>query len=83
MAEYYINFDRELGLNANTKLLDVMNNVKQDDELIITMDSNDAAQSRFLTETLENNGFEFLPKGSHSGERYTIIAHLKKDKNHK
>ncbi|RKD33755.1 hypothetical protein [Thermohalobacter berrensis] len=80
MADYYINLDEELGLNAVTKVLEAMSEVKEDDTLIISMDSDDAAQSRHLAELLENNGFEYLPKGSHSGEKYTLIAHLQNRK---
>ncbi|KPU26526.1 hypothetical protein TR13x_09610 [Caloranaerobacter sp. TR13] len=78
MADYYINFDRELGLNSITKLLNTIGEINENDELIVTMDSNDAMQSRFIREALENNGFEVLPKGDHTGKKYKLIAHRKK-----
>lgn len=78
MTDYSINFGEELGLNANTVLKDVMKNIGKDDELIITMDRNAADNSTLLFDTLKNNGFEVLPKGGHSDDKYHIVAHRKK-----
>ncbi|WZL72674.1 hypothetical protein QBE52_16655 [Clostridiaceae bacterium 35-E11] len=81
MTDHYINFDKELGMNANTKLIDVIKQVGYDDELIITMEGNDAAQSDYLFDILRNHGFDVLPKGGHKENTYHIIAHRKKKAN--
>ncbi|QEK11128.1 hypothetical protein FQB35_01425 [Crassaminicella thermophila] len=78
MIDHYINYDKELGMNANTKLIDLLKDVGDDEELIITMEGNDAAQSDYLFDILKKNGFEVLPKGGHDDNKYHIIAHRKR-----
>ncbi|QZY54668.1 hypothetical protein [Crassaminicella profunda] len=79
MTDHYVNYDKELGMNANTQLIDVLKEVGEEDELIITMDANDATQADYLFDILRNNGFDVLPKGGHDDDKYHIIAHRKKN----
>ncbi|KGG80121.1 hypothetical protein Y919_08105 [Caloranaerobacter azorensis H53214] len=78
MVDYYINFDRGSDLKGITKILDTIKKIEENDELVITMDNSDAFKSGFIRETLENKGFEILPKGDHMGEKYKLIVHKKK-----
>lgn len=78
MTNIFINFSEELGLNANTKLRDVLKEVGDDDELIITMDRSASDNSSLLFDLLKDNGFDVLPKGGHDDDKYHIIAHRKK-----
>lgn len=78
MSERFINFKEELGMNANVKLRDVLQEVDFGDELIITMDRNAADHSDALFDMLKENGFEVLPKGGHDDDKYHIIAQKKK-----
>lgn len=78
MSERFINFKEELGMNANVKLRDVLQEVDYGDELIITMDRNAADHSDALFDMLKENGFEVLPKGGHDDDKYHIIAQKKK-----
>ncbi|EOD00645.1 hypothetical protein [Caldisalinibacter kiritimatiensis] len=78
MAEYYVNLNMPMSMGANEKLLDVIDEVRENDTLIITMNSVNAAYSDVLTKTLENNNFDYSVKGSHSGDEYQIVA--KKEK---
>lgn len=78
MTNIFINFNEELGLNANTKLRDVLKEVGYDDELIITMDRSAADNSSLLFDMLKDNGFDVSPKGGHDDDKYHIIVHRKK-----
>lgn len=79
MSDHYIHLEEELGLSANDKLIDVIQNMKNEDELIITIDKYDDDQSDYIFAILEKNNFEVLTKGSHDGEEYHIIAHKKRN----
>lgn len=78
MSERFINFKEELGLNANVKLRDVLQEVGIGDELIISMDRNAADHSDELFDMLKENGFEVLPQGGHDDDKYHIIAQRKR-----
>lgn len=78
MMDHFINFNEELGLNASTKLRDVLKEVGDDDELIITMDRSASDNSSLLFDMLKDNGFDVLPKGGNDDDKYHIIAHRKR-----
>jgi len=77
MAQFYVNYTREAGLGENQKLLETMKEVESNDELIITMDSQDAHQADQVFHILDENKFEYLPKGDETGHRYYILAKRK------
>ncbi|MFZ5966838.1 MAG: hypothetical protein ACOYVK_06655 [Bacillota bacterium] len=78
MTEYFINCENQLHVSDNVKLLDIIKEVGNDDQLIITMDGNDAAQSDYITDFLRKNGFDVMPKGGHDDNSYHLIAYKKK-----
>lgn len=78
MADHYITFNDETGSYGNEKLLNTIKNLDKDDELIINISTTDSVRLRNVTETLDQNGFEYQTKGNDDGNMYSIIAHLKK-----
>lgn len=78
MSDHFVNYSSEEGLHQNARLLDIMKEIGPEDELIITMDGDDEAQEAYIFSLLRENGFEILPKGSHDGRQYHIIAHRRK-----
>ena len=78
MTEHYLRFEQELGMHTNAKLEDILQDLGEEDELIITMDSDEVEGSDHIYDVLRNNGFEVLPKGGHDQSQYHIIAQRKK-----
>ncbi len=77
MPQYLLDFSGELGPSDNQKLLHTIKNVNHEDELLITMDSNDAHQADQIFRILDNHQFQYLPKGTGSGAKYQIYARRK------
>ena len=77
MSQYFLDFSGELGLSDNHKLLQTIKQVQEDDEVVIVMDSNDAHQADQIFRLLDKNNFQYLPKGTESGEKYQIYAKRK------
>ncbi|MDK2918207.1 MAG: hypothetical protein PWQ37_940 [Candidatus Petromonas sp.] len=74
MSDHYINYNMELETDGNARLMDIIKSVGKDEELIITMEGNDAEKSKHILKILENNGFEVLPKGGHEDNQYHLVA---------
>jgi len=77
MAQFYVTYTGELGLNAGENLLETMREVEKEDELIISMYSQNAHQADQIFHILDENKFEYLPKGDETGHRYYIYAKRK------
>ena len=77
MVGHFMRFENKLGMD-DSRLEDILKNVGEEDELIITMDANEAEHSEQLFDILKNHGFEVLPKGGHDGKQFHIVAHRKK-----
>ena len=82
MSDHYLNYEREPIVNSHEKLIDIIKDIGPEDELVITMDAMDADQSGYIFDILDKQGFEVLPKGSHDGDKYHIVAHRKKGHRH-
>ena len=74
MAQIYVNYTAESGLNESKKLLETMKDITKEDELVINMSAQDAHQADRIFEMLDENEFEYLPKGDETGDRYYILA---------
>ncbi|GIW48847.1 MAG: hypothetical protein KatS3mg079_323 [Caloramator sp.] len=48
--------------------------MEHDDELVITIDAEDATQTENIYRLLEDNGFEITVKGGHDDNKYNIVA---------
>ncbi len=77
MADYYINFNHQGHKDSSKKLLSMMDDIKENDEIIISVEADNHQKMETITDILEKNGFEYLPKGDEGGRRFSIIAHLK------
>jgi len=77
MAQFYVNYNGEAGLSENKKLLKTIKDVTTEDELIISMESEDAHQADQLFAMLDENQFKYLPKGDETGHKYHIYAKRK------
>lgn len=74
MSDYRINFGSIIDQLDQRRLADVLNIVGDDDELIITIEAEDATQTENIYRILENNGFEITVKGGHDDNKYNIVA---------
>lgn len=74
MSDYRINFGSIIDQLDQRRLTDVLNIVGDDDELIITIEAEDAAQTENIYRLLENNGFEITVKGGNDDNKYNIVA---------
>jgi len=77
MPQIYLNFSGELGPSDNQKLLHTLKDVGKEDELVISIDANDAHQADQIFGILNKHDFQVLPKGSESGLTYSILAKRK------
>lgn len=77
MTDRYINYNAELEMNTDSRIEDILKEVGKDDEIIITMERDDADNSGYIVDMLKDKGFEVLPKGGHDDGQYHIIARRK------
>ena len=78
MVEHFLRFENEVSVNENQRLEDILKGMGDEDELIISMDSNEIENSDYLFNLLRDHGFEVLPKGGHEDQQYHIVAQRKK-----
>lgn len=77
MTDYYIDLNHQDQKKPKDKLLDVIDRVTEDDELVISVNSDNHRNIETVTRILDENGFDHLPKGNDDGSKISIIAHLK------
>jgi len=78
MVEHFLRFENQVGINENEGLEDILKDMGDEDELIISMDSSEIENSDYLCNLLRDNDFEVLPKGGHEDQQYHIVAQRKK-----
>ncbi|WP_432664072.1 hypothetical protein R9X47_26520 [Wukongibacter baidiensis] len=78
MVDRFINLNEDVGMDSSKELKDIIKDVGEGEELIITMDRNAADNSGLLFDMLKENGFEVLPKGGDDDDKYHIVAQRKK-----
>ncbi|MZP29863.1 hypothetical protein GTO91_09115 [Heliobacterium undosum] len=54
-----------------------VNQLRDGDELVISVDANDAHQTDSILTFLRKNGMKFHTEGSHDGKEYYIVARRK------
>ncbi|MBC9783686.1 hypothetical protein GJ688_08235 [Heliobacillus mobilis] len=59
------------------KIGDMIERLKDGDELIISLEANDAHQADSILAFLDRNGMDYHAEGSHDGKEYRIIARRK------
>lgn len=77
MTDYYINLSYQGQKKPNEKLMDVIDKVSENDEVIISVNSDNHRNVETVTRILDENGFDHLNKGNDDGSKISIIAHLK------
>jgi len=77
LKTFYLHYDNRLRTSDKETLMKVMNDIEENDKLIIYTPNGNSKETRYIIDTLENNGFDHSPKGSHYGKDYSIIAQLK------
>lgn len=80
MTNYYINLNTQGQQNTQEKLLNIISNVKENDELVVSVDSDNHSKISNTAKLLNENGFEHITKGNDDGRQLSIIAHLKRTK---
>lgn len=78
MADKFINLNEEVNMDSAREFKEIIKDVGEDDELVITIDRNDADNSGLLFDMLRENGFEVSHKGGHDDDKYHVVAHRKK-----
>jgi hypothetical protein len=76
MTEIYINLGQDINNNDLNSLRRRLRSVKPEEEVVIRMEAADAHQAALIVDELRNQGFDYQPHGSHSGE-YFLIARKK------
>ncbi|SET52135.1 hypothetical protein SAMN05660297_02652 [Natronincola peptidivorans] len=79
MTDHYINHATGGNIINNKELENLIKDIGDDDELIITFEGADADKSSYVLSLLEENGFEVLPKGGHDNNRYQLVARRSKN----
>lgn len=75
MSDYRLEFGPFMGPGDTDRLYDLLSIVSEDDELEITMDSDDPEQINSIVDVLEDNDFEVLSKGVDGGRKCCLVAH--------
>jgi len=75
LSDYRLEFSSATGLNDTDRLYYLLSIVSENDELEITMDSDDQEQINSIVDVLQNNEFEVSLKGDNDGYKCHIIAH--------
>lgn len=77
MSDITLNFRPEIEPNDIHTLMTVLPRIGQDEHLTIVVERTDAHKTDELVEILEDNGFDYQPRGGHDDE-YSIVARRKK-----
>lgn len=77
MTNFYVNIDFQGQKNVNEKLLDVMDNIHDNDELIINIDTRNHRKFENVMRILDDNHFEYITKGNNDGNMLSIVARLR------
>jgi hypothetical protein len=72
-----VNLEPEVDRGAVHRVQSVLHDIGPGDELTIIIESADAHQAASVFELLDENGFDYQPKGGHEGNRYYINARRK------
>lgn len=77
MNKARITLKPEIDEQAISRVRTALNEISSGDEITITIESADAHQADPIIALLEENGFDYQPKGSHDGKSYHINARRK------
>lgn len=77
MSDYRLEFGSVAGPNDTDRLYHLLSIVSEEDELEITIDSDDTEQINSIVDVLQGNEFDVSVKGNHDGDKCHLIAHRK------
>ncbi|HWR60568.1 MAG TPA: hypothetical protein VN580_03105 [Clostridia bacterium] len=77
MAERMISIGSYVTLNDVRRIVDTVKRMDTEDQLVVSMNSQNSFEAQNIFSVLERNDFEWSTKGGHDGRDYYIIARKK------
>jgi hypothetical protein len=74
MVERMISVGSYVTLNDVRRIVDTVKQMEANEQLVVSMDSQDSYKAQNIFSVLEKNNFEWSTKGGHDGREYYIIA---------
>lgn len=74
MIERMISVGNYVTLNDVRRIVDTVRKMNEDEQLVVSMNSQDSDKALNIFSVLEKNNFEWSTKGGHDGRDYYIIA---------
>ncbi|HYE08671.1 MAG TPA: hypothetical protein VEF53_00675 [Patescibacteria group bacterium] len=77
MIERMISVGSYVTLNDVRRIVDTVKQMDENEQLVVSMNSQDSYHVENIFSVLERNDFEWSTKGGHDGREYYIIAKKK------
>lgn len=77
MIERMLNISNSMNLNDVRRIVDTVKQMSNDEQLVLSMDSQDSYRAENIFSILEKHNFEWSTKGGHDGRDYYIIVKKK------
>jgi hypothetical protein len=77
MIERMLNINSSMNMNDVRRIVDTVKQMDSDEQLVLSMDSQDSYRAENIFSILEKYNFEWSTKGGHDGRDYYIIAKKK------
>lgn len=74
MVERMISVGGYVTLNDVKRIVDTVKQMGTEEQLVVSMNSQDSYKAQNIFSVLEKNNFEWSTKGGHNGKDYYIIA---------
>lgn len=74
MAERMISVGSYVTLTDVRRIVDTVKHMSAEDQLVVSMNSQDSYEAQNIFSVLEKNDFKWSTKGGHDGRDYYIIA---------
>lgn len=74
MIERMISVGNYVTLNDVRRIVDTVKQMDSNEQLVVSMNSQDSYKAQNIFSVLEKNNFEWSTKGGHDGRDYYIIA---------
>ena len=74
MIERMISVGSYVTLNDVRRIVDTVKDMNDNEQLVVSMNSQDSYKVQNVFSVLEKNNFEWSTKGGHDGREYYIIA---------
>ncbi len=74
MIDRMISVGSFVTLNDVRRIVDTVKQMGTDEQLVVSMNSQDSYKAQNIFSVLEKNNFEWSTKGGHDGRDYYIIA---------